>query len=174
MESGHKLIERILPGCILINTFLTPYAVLIWTSPLAVYPAIRGVIWYFPLWRWGHGYGFDGAYSYMKSIGVGNYLPVELEALVSLAVIGTGLVLLQLVREVGRDPDQLTLGLIVALATIVIEISMPVIASFFLTGVFHPSMVNGLIPIPIPGIVALLGLVYIRMRNEVPRVSSDY
>lgn len=158
MDKDWNITEHFIPACIATCTFLTPYAVQeYWTLIFA-----HGFIWYFPFWRLYLGYDEGGAFAFVKPLGTGIFALIDLEILISLMSLVTGMLLASVMRKVGDDVNEYPMGVLSVIAALVIEISMPGLATLTMETRLPPSMITGLTPIPVPAIVAIVGLVYIR------------
>ncbi len=152
--------ENLLPVLIVISTLFTPYAVQEYTTALFVH----GFIWYFPFWRLYLGSGESGAFAFIMLVGTADFPMIALESLVVSVILVVGILLAVVVWKGGSDVDRLSLGLVSVFAALVVQICMPVLAT--LSSPPDMWMLTGLIPVPIPILISIIGLVYIHRINR--------
>ena len=146
------------PEWVTITTFLTPFGVgafrtLIFDSGLA---------WYFPFWQFVHGTGEGGGFTRLGTFGLGGFLPLPLEILMSAILVTTGIVLAEVLHRAKNDVEWYTIGWKAASVGLLIQIIMPLLVISFLWGwVYMP-----VIPIPSPSILTIVGLMMIRKKRN--------
>ncbi len=156
MDKDHKITGYLIPVCIVISTLFTPYAVQEYRTMIFAH----GFIWYFPFWRFYHGYDEIGTFAFIRTFGMG-FPFVQLEPLITGVILGTGMVLAGIMRVVVNDNNKYSMELASVIAALIIEIGMPILATLTMETNMAPAFLTGLVPVPIPAILAIIGLVYI-------------
>ncbi|MHA2002788.1 MAG: hypothetical protein ACW960_01670 [Candidatus Thorarchaeota archaeon] len=146
---------------IIASTFLTPYVV----GGFATATFDYGQIWNFPFWEFVQGTGEGGGFTYLRTIGPDGFLPFHLWVLTTAVLIPTGMILAEVLRRAKNDVEWGSIGPASVLAAIGIQLTAPIIAISAMRDYYLGSLYQLAIPIPIPSILAIIGLVVIRWKN---------
>lgn len=159
------LIMRGVPSmsqCITVTTFLTPFAVESFTTPIFA----SGLVWYFPFWKFYYGNDEGGDFAFLRIFGPDGFLPLYLEVLTTVVLVATGMILAEVLRRAKNDAGWYAIGWVSVLAALIIQIATPLIAILLSVDGFYSSMYLPIIPLPTPSLLAMVGLIMIRRKKS--------
>lgn len=143
--------------CIIISTFLAPFAV----EKVSTMIFDEGLVWYFPVWQFVHGSGESGSFAFLLAFGIGGFLAVYLNVIMTVVLVVTGMILAEFLRRATNGTESYTLGRYLVFATLIIEISVSIVVILPMLGDFW-VMYLPIFPLPIPSILGMVGLRRIR------------
>ena len=144
--------------CIMISSFIAPFAFGYFHTPIFT----SGDIWYFPFWEFIRGSGESGEFAFISILGYG-FLPITLEILTAAILVATGIILAEVVRRAKKDTWWQSIGFASVLAALGLQTIFPLIVnSIWQAGSL--STLWPIIPLPVPSILAIIGLIMIRWR----------
>lgn len=103
-------------------------------------------------------------FAYIIPLGTAEFPLIGLEPLVASVLLAVGFFLAVIIWREGNDAHRDSMRWFSALAALLVQISMPVLATLS----SPPSiwMLTGLVPTPITGLLALFGRVYLHRTNR--------
>jgi hypothetical protein len=142
--------------CITVTTFLTPFAVKMFQTPLFA----SGLAWYFPFWKYYYGNDESGDFAFLRTFRLDGLLTLEI--FTTVVIVTTGLILAEVLRRAKNEARWYNFGWFSVLTATIIQIATPLIAMSILDG-FNIYMY---LPIPTPSVFAMVGLIMIRRKKN--------
>ena len=116
-------------------------------------------IWYFIFGRYYLGHGEGGPISFLLPLGIGSFFLPEIEIVVSIATLGLGLFLAQLLRPTQMEKHSIRTVCSMIAAIAILQILIPFMVMFLFSGPWD-YWYDVIIPLPVASLVTMSFLLW--------------